>query len=140
MRLNLKIQADQNLPTGGLLRESSKVIRSGIMNDNTNTGVERVEVETASPTKLNSNQAYNQEPFKLMGLYNFSNACYQLAVIQCLDTVQALVDHLRAQRSRMVLDTRLTELGGERGLQAGHHHKKKDIKRIFKASKALMWV
>lgn len=75
-----------------------------------------------------------------MGLHNFSNACYQLAVIQCLDTVQALVDHLRAQRSGVIIDTRLTGLGEDRFLQMAGSQKRKDIKNIFKSSKALMLV
>lgn len=105
---------------------------------NANRGIERPKVETAPLNEVILNRVYNQDPPKRMGLHNFSNACYQLAVIQCLDTVQALVDHLRAQRSRVILDTRLTGLGEDSLLQVARSKKAKHIKKTFKSSKALM--
>jgi hypothetical protein len=124
--------------TSSRLKPNSEHIKFGMAKGSAKKIIEEPQAEAPFLNEGNSNHRYNQEPSpKRMGLYNFSNACYQLAVIQCLYTVQALVDHLRAQRSRVLRDAKLTGLGDD---SFARSHRVKVIRNIFKRSKALMYV
>lgn len=52
------------------------------------------------PPRKGKSIKLDQEARPCTGLLNFKRACYQLAVIQCLDTVPELVDHLRQSRDK----------------------------------------
>jgi ubiquitin C-terminal hydrolase len=124
--------------TSSRFKPNNEPITFGMAKGNAKKKIDETQAEAPFLNEGNSNHRYNQEPAsKRMGLYNFSNACYQLAVIQCLYTVQALVDHLRAQRSRVLRDAKLTGLGDDNFARS---HRVKVIKNIFKRSKALMYV
>ena len=135
-----KLRIDKNFSTASLSKQKVKPIRVGMVKDHVDTRIKRIEVEAVSLAQPSLNSVPKQERSMRMGLYNHSNACYQLAVIQCLNTVQPLVDHLRAQCSRSIRDTRMTGLVRASFPQVSRPRKGKGMKNILKASKARMCV
>lgn len=140
----------------------SEATKSGTAKGNAKSGSEKLKVGAATveaimmdaakadstkadPAFLNkkeSNERGKQDPPRRTGLHNFSRACYQLAVIQCLNTVQALVDHLRPQHSRVLEEIRLTGSGKHNlhKMACAQRKKGKGIRNNFTSTKAQMFV